>query len=77
MDLGDLDEALYDANHAVSTQPDAMAYFLRVRIHDLRGDDERCLIDFGHASSAGPGCRTLSGAGCGGSGRRRRGVRPM
>jgi Flp pilus assembly protein TadD len=45
VDLGDLDQALVDANEAVSVLPSAESYFMRGCVHRLKGDFQRSLAD--------------------------------
>ena len=48
-ELGDLDQALSDANDAVASMPSEQTYFVRGNIHRLMGHPEKCLADYGRA----------------------------
>ncbi|WP_170231368.1 tetratricopeptide repeat protein [Pseudonocardia kunmingensis] len=47
--IGDLDQALKDANDAIATLPDESAYILRGHVHRRNGDLESCLQDYSRA----------------------------
>lgn len=54
VELGDLDQALDDANEAVAELPDEKSYFVRGNIHRLKGDFEKCLQDYNRAIKLRP-----------------------
>jgi tetratricopeptide (TPR) repeat protein len=54
LQIGDLDQALRDANDAIATLPDESAYVMRGHIYRSRGNHDACLAGYSRAIQLSP-----------------------